>query len=435
LSKHWRLASLDVLRNDESMEFMGNLDARSNAVFIDFRVRRRRNNLDGLLPLYRSGHSGNITIRLDHPSALIEHISATQEVEMEGKKESEREKEVTEPIGFDDADISDSSEDDGDDGDDADSEDGDEAMIPNSSLSSVGGINAFLYHQQVYLLYSEVYRVLKTSVQKWDPSRCHGIRCRLQGDSITVHSPSFEHDFVIQFVSPSFNADSERSTVTMASKQWNKMIICGQDIDENVSSEIEHNVIKMIKDGDYSDDGNRKTSVVADCHSLRSLKHIESEYHSQFASERRLWNMNSRIGRFEQSSKDKNDEKLKSNMTVTPEGHDTDQDRKCQLEYIINHVNWYRLQQRLKSVLKEISTTTTFNIQWNQSNVKSIVNAVIEKRGKLLLSITLDGMKLSVLKYETPDSKKINYLRQTQCSKLMPCHSVAALEKLIRSFA
>merc|ERR1712154_521576 len=143
-----------------------------------------------------------------------------------------------------------------------------------------------------------------------------------------------------------------------------------------------------------------------------------------------MGNMNSRIGRFERNTKEE--------QVVSGEERKQEVDKggNCEiLEYVVNHVNWDRLQKRLKSVLKQISSTAAFNIQWSQSNSKSLVNVTIEKRGKLLLSITLNGMKLSVLKYERPDSKKTNYLRQTQCSKLMPCHSVDALEKLIRSFA
>merc|ERR1719474_201851 len=104
------------------------------------------------------------------------------------------------------------------------------------------------------------------------------------------------------------------------------------------------------------------------------------------------------------------------------------------LEHVVKVVNWNRLQRRLKSVLKDISNSAALSIRWSQSNLRSSVQIHIEKRGKLLLSVSLDGMKLSVLKYERPHSKKTNYLRQTLCSKALPCHSIKQLEKLIRSF-
>jgi len=272
-------------------------------------------------------------------------------------------------------------------------------------------------------LYSEVFRVLKNAVQHWDPSQFNGITIKIRSDTFQVHTPSFDHDFFIRFTSPSFNMESDHSM--MSNRQWNSMSICGPDVDSNLSQFIESEVIRMV-----TNQWTNRSNAESDGNTLQSLRKIEAKHHLQHSNGARLWNMNSRIGRFERNTKEE--------QVVSGEERKQEVDKggNCEiLEYVVNHVNWDRLQKRLKSVLKQISSTAAFNIQWSQSNSKSLVNVTIEKRGKLLLSITLNGMKLSVLKYERPDSKKTNYLRQTQCSKLMPCHSVDALEKLIRSFA
>ena len=166
-------------------------------------------------------------------------------------------------------------------------------------------------------------------------------------------------------------------------------------------------------------------------YTLNNLKKQEIEYFTKLNGEN-IFNLNGFHGKFETNNikkmENENDENIndKNDKNDSNDNNDNIDDfdnNKCQiLQYIINKVNHYRISNKMKEILKSISNKYKFlKIKWNQLNVESIVNVIIEKNDKLLLNIKLNGMKIDLIKYNL------------NCSKLIHCVSLKQLEKCITS--
>ena len=430
LSKYWRLTTLEVLKYDNMIKDIIPQSNSSNNrmnVFIDYRLQRKRNILSGLLPLQCTEKSGNIQIRLNNPSEIVKYLKKsvrnTSDEQMDNgnntNDDGEKEQSV---VGFDDED--EDEEDEIFEISESENEEKDEDNVDvndDEVLSDWWRICEFVYFSQINLLYLELFNVLRIEVSHWKPAYFNGISCKLELNAIHIHSPSL-NDFAIQFHAPDFVSNDDEASNENAkddSLRWNKFAIVGdaQNIDDSMSKEIEQTVLRMM----FKKWRHQNNAPLFVNDTLSALKREETEY---------TLNLNARIGAFEKSARESDDMQNSERKIAVDELNEEKQSAldydctECEiLEYVVTKVNHRRLANMMKKVLISFSQKNgAFGIKWNQLNAKSIVTVTVSKRGKLLLNLTLNGIKITVIKYK---NKK---------SKLVPCSSAHQLQKILNSF-
>ena len=166
-------------------------------------------------------------------------------------------------------------------------------------------------------------------------------------------------------------------------------------------------------------------------HTFSNLKKEEEKYLENLNG-KSMFNLNSLIGKFEQKNENEyDDEPDKQIINIDDDNNINNNDdkilqkdnnnNKCPiLSYIISKICHIILLNRMKSMLKSISCKyNDLCIKWNQLNSASMVNVNIERKNKLLLNITLKGMKINLIKYNLKCSKSIHCFNIKQLSDLV----------------
>jgi len=437
LSQFWRLTTLDVLQTEDNYQHLALLHtathpaSRHQRVFIDFRLQRNQSKAAiGLLPLFHCENTGNIQIYTQHQKELTRHLKSIQppgsklSANRKSKHKNQAQNDDQNLVGFDDSDNEEMSD---NDNETADSE----VEADEDRLRDDWRICEFVYHSQINVLYFELFRRLKMESTRWNPLYYQGVGCRLESNGIRVHTPSF-HDFSIRFTSSAFlkpaDDDDDDASDSAAQLKWNKVYIAGDAtrIDPKLSKEIEHNVILKLFER-WQRERNQPLAVK---HTLRELKMEEANYNHNLKG-RAVFDLNSLIGKYEEIVSEAAD-----NIHGGGTGNDalrTQQHSElgkyssksgadyteCELlEYIINTVNHHRIANELKTFLISFSERNTdVFVKWNQIKAENKVNVLIGRKEKLLVNVTLNGIRLQV--------------QYTKSSKLTSCRNVQELESLL----